>query len=60
MREYLEAKFARESLNNEKLGKTLVQDEETLKRKGKRKLAPLHLIKYYERLEELKVAKEKK
>lgn len=40
MREYVEAKGFRELLNINKVGKTLVQDEETLDRKGKKRLVP--------------------
>jgi hypothetical protein len=54
MREYLDARSYRESLNRDKGGKALVVDEVTIDRKGKKKLVPIHLAKYLQRKQELK------
>ena len=53
MREYVEAKGFRELLNIKKVGKTLVQDEETLDRKGKKRLVPQQIAEYQQKLIEL-------
>ena len=47
IREYVEAKSHRETLNNTKGGKALVVEDITLDRLGKKKLVPVHLAKYY-------------
>lgn len=54
LREYVEAKSLREMVSKEKSGKCLEEDEETLDRRGKKRLFPVHLSKYYEKLEQLK------
>lgn len=54
MKEYVEAKSMREIMAKAKLGNGIMEDEETLDRKGKRRLVPVHLIKYYKKLQELK------
>jgi hypothetical protein len=55
--EFMESKKYRDAYTRGRQGKNLVQDDETLQRLGKKKLAPVHLVKYYEKLEAIKKSK---
>ena len=46
MREFVDAKYARDAVNNERVGGYIYEDEETQKRKGKKVMAPGHILKY--------------
>ena len=48
MREFVDAKYARDAVNNERVGGGYIdEDEETQKRKGKKVMPPGHLLRYY-------------
>jgi len=49
MQEYAWAKGYRDTLNATKGGKALIVEDVSLDRLGKKRLVPVHLIKYYER-----------
>jgi hypothetical protein len=53
LEEFVDAKGIREILHFAKGGSGIIEDDETFDRRGKRRLQPVHLQKYYQMLQEL-------
>lgn len=53
LEEFVDAKGIREILHFAKSGQGLMEDDETFNRRGKKRVHPVHLQKYYKKLQEI-------